>query len=300
MNEKLTLDQKNAIKARLQEYITKYGSQNKAAASLGVAAATLSAINKETYENISEEMWRKIAVQIGSITQSKEMELVNTSASKDLIFCMNETMENRGFVWAVSPAGSGKTATAKFISQAPNTYYILCDEDMRKGDFAREFARACGLRTTSGLTARAIILNVVQHLKERNGVLIIFDEADKLSDTVLHYFISIYNHLEDSVGQQMVGVQFISTDGHIKRRLAYGIQYKKKGYQELWSRLGSRFYEVDGNTAFDVNAICRANGVVNQKDINTVIKEADIADFDLRRVMRKINAILRKNQQKGV
>lgn len=126
-----------------------------------------------------------------------------------------------------------------------------------------------------------------------------FDEADKLSDNIINYFITIFNYFEDMTGSQSVGIQFISTD-YIVTRMERGLRYKKKGYQELWSRLGSKFYEVDKNTPNDVEAICRARGIVRQRDIDEVIKEADRTNYDLRRVDRKIKAILSKNKHQGV
>lgn len=298
MDVKLTIEQKDAIQRSLQGYIASYGSQNKAANSLDVAAATLSAINKGDYSKISDEMWLKIATKIGGNNQAKQV-IVETSVTRDLGFCMNENRTNRDFIWAISPAGSGKTIVAKIARQQENTFYILCDEDMKKKEFALEFARSAGLRVNTQKNARSIIIEVVEHLRERKDVLIVFDEADKLSDNIINYFITIFNYFEDMTGSQSVGIQFISTD-YIVTRMERGLRYKKKGYQELWSRLGSKFYDVDKNTPNDVEAICRARGVVRQRDIDEVIKEANRTNYDLRRVDRKIKAILSKNRHQGV
>ncbi|MFI3322455.1 MAG: ATP-binding protein [Rikenellaceae bacterium] len=295
---KLTTQQKDAIKANLQRYIASYGSQNKAANSLDVAAATLSSINKGDYPKISDEMWLKLSTKIGGDSEGQRV-FVKTSVTRDLSFCMRENRLNRDFIWAISPAGSGKTIAAKMARNNPNTLYILCDEDMKKKEFALEFARSAGLDVDLSKNARHIILEVVEHIRKRQNVLLIFDEADKLSDNILNYFITIFNYFEDMSGNQSVGIQFISTD-FIAKRMKRGLNCKKKGYQELWSRLGAKFYEVDRNTAYDVEAICRARGIVAQVDINRVVKEADLTNYDLRRVARKINAIKRENQTKGV
>lgn len=134
MDAKLTNEQKDAIQRSLQGYIASYGSQNKAANSLDVAAATLSAINKGDYSKISDEMWLKIATKIGGNSEDKQV-IVETSVTRDLSFCMNENRTNRDFIWAISPAGSGKTIVAKIARQQENTFYILCDEDMKKKEF---------------------------------------------------------------------------------------------------------------------------------------------------------------------
>ncbi len=300
MSAKLTDQQKDTIRLSLQNYISSFGSQNKAANSLGVAAATLSSIKQGDYAKISDDMWRKIASKIGGeAPAAQEGAIVKTSAIKDLSFCMAENRANKDFIWAISPAGSGKTLAAKMVRQQRNTYYVLCDEDMKKKEFALEFARSAGLRVNTQKNARSIIIEVVEYMCEQNDVLIVFDEADKLSDNILNYFITIFNYFEDILGNQSVGIQFISTD-YIATRMDRGLRYKKKGYQELWSRLGAKFYEVDRNTPHDIEAICRARGVNNQRDIDTIIVEADRTGYDLRRVARKIKAILRKQQHQTV
>ena len=292
-----TQEQKDSIKDMLVAYIERFGSMNKAANNLDrVSAATLSSIVNGRYQNISDDMWRNIRAQVATGTENDpRTAVVETSVTRDLAFCMAENRANKDFIWAISPAGSGKTIASKMARKIRNTYYVLCDEDMKKSDFAIELARAVGLRVNTQKKARTLILDVVKYLREQNDVLIIFDEGDKLSDNVLHYFITIFNHFEDLSGLQTVGVQFISTD-YMATRMERGLRYKKKGYQELWSRLGARFYEVDRNTPNDVDAICRARGLVARRDIDEVIKEADRTNYDLRRVSRKINAIMRRNQ----
>lgn len=62
MNEK----QKEQIREALRLYVMKYPSQNKAAASLdGTSAGTVSSVLSGKWENISDDMWRKIASQVG-------------------------------------------------------------------------------------------------------------------------------------------------------------------------------------------------------------------------------------------
>jgi hypothetical protein len=120
--------------------------------------------------------------------------------------------------------------------------------------------------------------------------LMVFDEADKLTDAVFNYFISLYNRLEDKCG-----IVFLSTDS-IKRRMDLGLRRKKTGYNEIHSRIGRKFFQSDGNDSDDVYAICMANGVTDKTDIHKVIKDAQTCDFDLRRVKKAIHMIKRRNE----
>lgn len=286
----LTIEQKEVIREQLRAYCEKYGSNNKAANSLHqVSPSTISSVMNGRWENISDEMWRNIRTQTTVATTENTTPrsvIVETTAVKDLLFCMTENQKNRSFIWAVSNAGSGKTVSTRLMRQHRNVFYVLCDEDMKKSDFAQELARAVGLRVNTQKKARTIIMEVIKYLQELDDVLIIFDEGDKLSDNVLHYFITIYNHLEN-----VAAVQFISTS-YMERRMELGLRYNKKGYRELWSRIGCKFYDVAQNTGHDVAAISRARGLTTQKEIDQVVEEAARFGMDLRRAERKIQALL--------
>ena len=113
-------------------------------------------------------------------------------------------------------------------------FYILCSEDMKKSDFVREIAKQVGA-PTDGTNLRDMLEYAISMIAFLNNPLIIFDEGDKLTDSVFNYFISIYNRLEGHSG-----IVFFSTD-YIKRRMENGLRYNKKGYKEINSRIGRRF-----------------------------------------------------------
>ena len=113
--------------------------------------------------------------------------------------------------------------------------------------------------------------------------LLIFDEADKLSERVFHYFIDLYNRLEERCG-----IVFFST-AYIKRRIKMGLRYDKKGYNEIDSRIGRKFFELEPTSPSDVYAVCAANGLNDKATISAIIREVESCDFDLRRVKKAIH-----------
>jgi hypothetical protein len=116
------------------------------------------------------------------------------------------------------------------------------------------------------------------------------DEADKLSDQVLYFFITLYNQLEGHCGIVLAATP------HLEKRIKRGIKLNKKGYTEIFSRLGRKFIELKGVCFSDVKAICQANGVNGA----TGIKEIwDDCEGDLRRVKRKIHAWKKSNAYAG-
>lgn len=291
----ITENQKKEIRDLLGKYCNRYGSRNSAAGSLkNVSASTIHSVLNGKWENISNTMWKSIRAQVSDSTTSNEWQIVETPTFKDVYFVLREAQADKSMIWLTAKAGSGKTATAEYYrAQNRNVIYLLCDEDMRKSSFAIELARAAGIRINTQKLAREKIMIVIDAILEMDNPLIIFDEGDKLSDNLLCYFITIYNHLKGKAG-----IAFLSTN-YMQKRMEKGILNGWKGYDELESRIGRKFYEAEEPTANDVYAICMANGVTDEKVIDGIIKDASQCSFDLRRVDRKVKAVRKKLQLAG-
>ncbi|KAA6346406.1 hypothetical protein EZS27_006056 [termite gut metagenome] len=290
----LSEKEKNAIGEALGEYIKKYQSQNKAVESLsGVSVGTVSHIVRGIYENISDEMFRSIAVQI-TPKIADEWQYVETYCYKEIVTALEDAKKYRIKRWIVGEAGCGKSTSANiYAKEHKNVFVILCDEDMKKGDFVREIAKKMGIKT-AGLRIRDVLDACMENLIQMESPLLVFDEGDKLNDNVFHYFINIYNRLEDKCG-----IVFLSTD-YIKHRIQTGLRYNKKGYNEIHSRIGRRFFELEEIRKSDVYSVCRANGLENEEDILKVIGEIAKEDskkttgsYDLRSVYDTVHKIKR-------
>lgn len=289
--ESLSTKEKDIIRENLRCYVAKYPSQNKAAGSLkSTSVGTISSIMNGKYENISDEMFRKIASQIGSGKADTGWQIVETSAFQEINYALDDAQHWRNVTWIVGEAGSGKTTTARlYAKEHKEVFYILCSEDMKKGDFVREIARMVGIKT-DGHNIREIWSLILDDLIQMEAPLLIFDEADKLTEPVFHYFISLYNKLEDKCG-----IIFMSTD-YIKKRIERGLRYRKPGYKEFFSRMGRKYFELEETSANDVYSICVANGLSDRKRIDEVIRDAEPCDFDLRRVKKAIHRAKRMNE----
>lgn len=275
--------QKQQIKEALAAYMAKYPSRNKAAQSLkGVSAPTISSIMNDNWVNISDDMWRNIAAQVCTGV-SGEWQIVATSAHQEMNYVLDDAQRWRNVTWVVGDAGCGKTTAARqYEAEHGEVFYILCSEDMRRGDFIRDIARRIGIRT-DGYTLRDNLDAIIAVLVQMQHPLLIFDEADKLSERVFHYFIDLYNRLEERCG-----IVFFST-AYIKRRIKMGLRYDKKGYNEIDSRIGRKFFELEPTGPSDVYAVCAANGLNDKAVISGIIREVEECDFDLRRVKKAIH-----------
>lgn len=291
----LTNKEKEQIASRLKTYVSKFASQNKAVASMkGTSAGTVSNILNGKWENISEDMWRKVSDQTATLGSNDEgWQIVETNAFHEISLALKDAQDFKNVTWVVGEAGCGKTTTAKIYGEENReVFYILCSEDLHKGDFVREIARKMGIRT-EGYTVRELWTTIQNELIQMEAPLLVFDEADKLIESVFQYFISLYNKIEDKCG-----VLFMSTD-YIKTRISRGLRCKKRGYKEFYSRIGRKYFELDDTTHNDVYAICVANGVTERADIEEVLREADSCEYDLRRVKKSVHRIKRIKTMKA-
>ena len=265
--KQLSLEEKKEIQGRLQAYVSKYPSQNKAVNSLGISAGTISTILNGKFENISDEMFLRIRSLV-SPANPDEWIVCETAAYRELSLLLADAQENQNVSWVVGNAGIGKTTTAhEYAANHENAFVISCSEDMRRGDFIRELARVLGLKLTQS-SLREKLQAVTDELRVLDRPLLIFDEGDKLMDTVFYYFISIYNALEGRCG-----IIFLSTE-YIKRRMNIGLDYDKKGYDEIFSRIGRRFIDLTPATRHEVTAVCLANGLNAECAISDVLADA--------------------------
>ena len=242
----------------------------------------MSAILNGRYESISDEMFVKLRAHISG-QRAEGWQLCRTRMYQELSELFSDAQQFQNVAWAIAPAGSGKTTTARdYASQHENVFVIPCSEDMHRIDFIREMSRALGIGI-SDRSMHELLERITRHLLTLDRPLLIFDEGDKLSDTVFYYFITIYNRLEN-----YCGIIFISTS-YIKRRMEIGLAYNKKGYDEIHSRICRKFIELTPASSYEVAAIARANGITDDRTVNVVVKDAAGCEFDLRRVRREVH-----------
>lgn len=285
----MNTDQKNKIHNALLNYIDRFDSQAQAAYTLqGVSAATVSQVVNKKWNDISESMWRTIASQIGYV--ENQWKSVATRDYVRLTKLLSDAQEYSNVLGITGDAGTGKTHTLKkYASENKRAYLLCCNEYWNRNDFLRELLRVMG-KDHNGLTMSEMMNEVVLTLKSQANPLIIMDEADKLADKVLYFFITIYNALEDHCG-----IMLIATS-HLSKRIERGVKFNRRGCAEIFSRIGGKFVRLLGASYECVSMLCEANGVINKSMIKKVWEDCN---GDLRRVKRKVHAIkmIEKEQQ---
>mgnify|MGYP000021175934 FL=1 len=200
--------EKEQIKTKLAEYCETKGGQNKAANSMrSVSAATISQVLNNNWELISDEMWRTIASQIGY--DPRAWVVVETRGYKRMYRLLRDAQDN-SLVFAVTgDAGCGKSEAIKsYVASNRNVYNLSCSEYWNRKHFMTELLQCMGIDST-GCTVPEMMSDIILALKKKETPLVVLDEADKLSDQVLYFFISLYNKLEDHVGIMLCATDYL-------------------------------------------------------------------------------------------
>lgn len=279
--------EKEAIAAKLRAYVESKESQNAAAKSLrGVSAATVSQILNGNWELISDDMWRTVANQTGY--DPRQWSVVETEGYTRMTQVLTDAQQHSLVMAVVGDAGCGKSQAIKvYAEQHRGVIALSCSEYWNRKEFLSELLQSLGTEP-GGSTVADMVREAIRQLKRREGVLIILDEADKLSDQVLHFFITIYNKLEDTVGIVLCATQYL------KKRIERGVVNNRKGYKEIYSRIGRKFIPMPVVNRCDIKGVCLANGLDDCREIERII---DDADNDLRRVKRLVCALKLKSSE---
>lgn len=290
----MTPQEKQLIVDALHAYCTRVGGQNKAARTLkNVSGSTISNMLTGDADNgkhtlITDEMWRNVAKQIGFT--KKDWQIVHTSVYNELYTLLRDAQSDNGVSAIIGTAGCGKSETSKrYVTENENAFRIECSEFWNRKTFLLELLTAMGV-DSSGFTVNEMVQKVESTVKTLQDPIFIWDEADKLSDQVFYFFITMFNKFEGHCSIILLATSYL------EKRITRGVALNKKGYNEIYSRVGRKCIPLDGNTYEDMAAICSHNGVNAPNGIEKIINNSE---GDLRRVKKLTRASLKKNRESG-
>lgn len=276
----MTTKERIEIVDHLRMFVRQKGSQNKASAALkGVSSAVVSHLLSGNWEPYSDDMFRKIAAQIGY--GSKEWVFAPTTNAVDLLSILEDSKTNALVMSVISKAGAGKSQTTKkHASETTEVVRIECGQYWDRKLFLAEILAQLGEKNPS-IRIAEMMQDIVIRFKRMDMPQLIIDEVDKLDDKVLLFLITLYNELKGHCSIIILATHFL------KKRFDDGIRLRKKGYEELNSRFG-RFYQLEETSASDVRALCEANGITDDKHIQTIARNCN---GDLRAVADSVIAL---------
>lgn len=282
----MNTQQKTEVQKLLVNFITKHNSQAKAARLLKVSEAILIGIKKGDWDNISDDMWRKIGKQVG-LSKRDEWRIVPTQGFNEILTILEDAQETNSMFALTAQEGAGKDTAIKYYAEHNcNVYVINCSEYFNRKRFLSKILTAMA-KDSSGSVSEMMDIIIDTVLKQELPLLI-FNEADKLNDQVLYFLISFYNELENRCGI------VLTATGYLAKKIQRGRSLRRKGYAELYSRIGRKLIEIETTTKTDIKNICEANGVKDPEFISYIYNEYE---GDLRRVYRLVYRWKKKNAQ---
>lgn len=282
-NQPISNELKQQIANDLRTYVQTIagGSQNKASKMLnGVSNSYISQILADKWEALSDDAWRNVQKQVST---NGEWKIVETRGFKYLNQLFNDARLHSNTYGIIGPTGFGKTKTTETI-QNDNVFVVKSNEYFTSRAFLEELLRLMGKGSYGG-SLSDMMAQIISTLLRLDSPLIIIDEADKLNDKVLYFFISLYNALEGKCGL------IIMATPYLKKRIDDGVAKNKKGYQEIYSRIGRNFLEVPKPSKNDISAIIMANGITDELTITDIFNKSE---SDLRSVKRLVHATLKR------
>lgn len=276
---------KEQIKSDLSNYVSRQGSMNAASKALqSVSIGTVSNILAGKWDNISAAMWTSIQKQV---TPSAGWVIVpHTTRFEEINRFYRDAQRYSEVFCLTAPEGTGKSVPGEYFAENQNVFLVECAQHLNRHTFLRELLKSMG-KDYTGLSVYEMLNRVNETLLKLENPLFIWDEADKLTDAVLLFFISIFNKTEDKCGI------VLQATSNLEKRIKDGFEKGKPGFKEVYSRIGRNFIGLDPNSREDLAAIVRANGIADPLEVTRIINESE---GDIRRIKRLVKGAIRRER----
>lgn len=258
----MTKLQKQTIVQLIAAEKERLGSFAKVATKAGVSGATITQMNTGNWQLIKDEMWLKVGQSLG-YTESN-WQIADTIGYRKVSKICNDGRNHKLFMIVADKAGIGKSASLRtYVAETDNSsVFYLCAREWAKRDFLLELCQTLGIDAgKSYAKVDQLGMKVVNFFKKRSAdsPQLIIDEADKLRDSALRWFIHLFNECEDEMSLIIAGTP------HLEQRITRGVRLKKLGFDELESRFGRSYISLIGATQECVAKICSVNGLTDVK-----------------------------------
>lgn len=264
--------QKNEIVKLIETEKNRLGSYAKVATKCDVSTATISQMVNQNWDLIKTELWMKVGTTLGY--NNNEWQIAETLGYKKVSNICNDAKNEALFMVVSDNAGIGKSASLENyykMNAENNVFYMECRE-WAKREFLTELCKTLGIDPGKYyIHIDKLGAKVAEFFSQRSNKkpLLIVDEADKLKDSALRWFIHLYNENEDKMGC------IISGTDHLEKRIRDGVRLKRLGFDELESRFGRTYIHLLGATKTDTQLICSANGITDKSLQNSIYSECN-------------------------
>lgn len=193
----------------------------------------------------------------------KDWVVVSTSNFESIQNECKRAQEQSLMIGIVGSTGAGKTtALSHFHEQNPDTYLITCSRTMKTKQLLAEILRAFGIHYIA--SDFEMMRMIVDTVNKKENVLIIIDEASKLTPNALMYLQDIWDGIEHNSGLILAGVEYLYSN------MKKGAERNKQGIPEFYGRITS-WLELTEPTIKEIKAVCQYNGIENPNEVTGII-----------------------------
>jgi hypothetical protein len=232
----LTVEFKAKVLAALLEQRKNFGGSDAMfAKQYGVNGSVFSRL-KDGYKDglLRDQQWLTIGRELGVNPNERRWNMARTEVyniiEEDVLFCKTNSKSRI----CVDDCGIGKTYAAKYLSRTQtNCFYVDASQGKTKRTFTKLVAKAIGVDINDKY--QTIKDNVKYYLRTLHEPIVIIDEAGDLEYGAFMDLKEFWNGTENACAWYLMGA-----DG-LRRKIERGINGKKVGYREMFSRLSDRF-----------------------------------------------------------
>lgn len=259
------------------KWLSQKRSQAYVAGKAQVSTAVISKLVNNDLTHISDALLNKIQ---SNLKIDPNWNIAITANLEEVYnHCYNA--QNEGLYLCISDrAGKGKTNGFEYYDRKnDNVFHIECQKSWTTKIFVKQLLIALGKKAQG--TTWEMLEEFDRAIRNIDNGLLIFDQADHLKEPQFNMIMDFTNDYKGRLGIIISGVK------HLERRMRKGVQKEKGSYDELESRFGRTYIEIDPISLKDVTKICFANGLEDPGAIQTIY---DTCGGDLRRVKRSVQA----------
>lgn len=249
------------------------GSDTDYAKTLGLKPSIYSRIKKgETERILSDTHWITIGRELDVKLFENKWKVARTSVYNQIESSLTFCKELSKSMIMAEDCGIGKTfCTRHIVRNMKNAFYVDCSQGKTKQQFIRLLAKTVGVDNKGRYVDVKGNLKYYINLLEKP--LIVLDEAGDLDYNAFLELKELWNGTDGSCGWFMIGA-----DG-LRAKINRGINNKKVGYAEIFSRFSDEYVQIVPSGTVDrknfysnlIGAVASANAN-DQKKVNVLVK----------------------------
>lgn len=255
-NECANLPEKSEIKKAINDYCKERGLSKAAFASrCEVSDATMTALAKEKWDSLSDEMLMKLW---NFVNRDKVNDLYQSYDFLSVFKACDKARKYRLMIGVTADTGMGKTTALRTYSRRKNVFYVSYDKTMNASQFFTALLRELSLPFCCSLND---MMNfATDKLNRMDSPLIIIDEAGKLTHSMILYLQVLRDKTCGNCGIVLAGMPYF------KANMQKNAAREKEGYAEFLRRINV-WHDFIGLQSDEVDEICALHGITNKAKI---------------------------------